>query len=154
MRPEDINPAQPTATVFAQGLLFLEDNPEATWVDLVEKEVMPASALLSPERVLSFPVDASRTDLVAEFRRSPLGPYSPDLRTLLWTLRSATPHGRYLLYDDRHGRHLVIRLSGTIRPAHEVVYECSNPEDAEWAVFALRWNDQTGGQLPLRREAG
>jgi hypothetical protein len=148
-----VEPDAPSAEAFAKGLALLKSDPEATWMDLVERQVMPASALLSPEKVLSFTTDNARTDLVEQFRAAPLGPHGPELTVLLWTLRSATPNGRYVLGATDDGGWAVLRLVGGRRPRPETVRTCARLEEAEWAVFALRWNDQTDGDLPLDREA-
>jgi hypothetical protein len=114
---------------------------------------MASGALLAPEQILSLPIPDHRLDLVEEFRAAPLGPFSDELRQLLWLLRAQTPHGRYALRRLEDERWQVIRLLGRRRPTRKTVAVLETREDAEWAIFACRWNDQTGGALSLRREA-
>jgi hypothetical protein len=139
---------------FVRGARYLAEHPAATWVDLLNLGLMESEALLAPERILCFPVDDARQDLVSEFRRGPLGPHSPELSELLWILRSHTPSGRYVCREVPGGGWQVIRLGVECRPHWEPLpgADFQSREDAEWAMFALRWRDQTGQELPLHRE--
>jgi hypothetical protein len=137
---------------FVRSFEFLVEHADATWFDLVEEGLIAEGALLAPEQILAFPVDASRTDLVAEFRRAPLGPHSAELRQLLWLLRCQTPGGRYVLVRSGDASYRVARLDAGRRPGWRLVddAEYTSLEEAEWAVFALRWRDHTGERLPER----
>jgi hypothetical protein len=132
---------------------FLTSDADATWFDLVEQGLMGSGVLLQPELLLDFDVDGSRTDLVEEFERRPLGPYSDDLQLLLWRLRARPGNARYALRRHGSGGWQIVRLVGKRRPTVEVVDDTvlETAEDCEWAVFALRWRDRTGRELPLRR---
>jgi len=134
---------------------FLVDNEEATWFDLIDEGLMDRGSLLEPEHVLASPVDPSRSDLVDEFRKAPLGPYSSELQLLLWRLRAQVPAGRrYVLRQSASGRWQVAGLPLGRRPKWELLggEEYDTREDCEWAIFALRWRDHTGELLPLRRD--
>jgi hypothetical protein len=146
---------QPAVTPesFAESARYLAEHPSATSDDLLELGLMSSGALLVPERILCNPVDADRLDLVEEFRSNPLGPYSEELRQLLWHLRAQTPLGRYVLKRVGEGRWRVLHLIGIRRPRGELVPGPTQEtlEDAEWAIFALRWRDHTGCTLPSSR---
>src|ERR1700761_9402644 len=85
-------------------IAFLAEHDDATWFDLIERGMMSAGSLLEPEHILSAPVDPQRPDLIEEFRRSPLGPYSHELQLLIWRLRAQSPKGRYVLRQTAIGR--------------------------------------------------
>lgn len=131
---------------------YLGEHPDATAIDLADEGLAPQS-LLAPERLLRNPVDPARMDLVAEFRRSPLGPHSEELVHLLWNLRAQTPNGRYVLERVGRDRWRALHLIGGRRPRREQVPEppYETREDAEWAIFRLRWRDHTGIALPIGR---
>jgi hypothetical protein len=139
---------------FEQSARHLREHPAATWVELLDLGLLESEVLLAPERVLNFPVDGSRRDLVEEFRRRPLGPHGVDLTQLLWQMRSQTPHGRYVARELAGGGWQVIRLTVGRRPRWEPVPEAKydSREELEWGIFALRWRDQTGQELPLAWE--
>ena len=145
-----------SAGSFAECVRYLAENPSATSADLVELGLMPEEAQLGPERNLCDPVDADRLDLVDEFRCNPLGPHSEELRQLLWHVRAQTPAGRYVLKRVGKARWQVLHLMGKRRPRAELVPGPvhQSREDAEWAIFALRWRDLTGCVLPSERVAG
>lgn len=134
---------------------MLEQEPDATWLDLIDVGLLDSGSLIYPERVLPPTVDSSRLDLVDEFKRTPLGPHSSELQQLTWILRSQCPNGRYVLTTD-HGNPPLYRVArlerGRGRPL-EYVHgaEFGTVEEAEWATFALRWRDHTGQALPLQR---
>jgi hypothetical protein len=136
------------------SLAFLAEHEDATWLDLIEQGLIGEGSLLEPEHVLSAPVDPTRADLVDEFRRSPLGPFSHELQLLVWQLRAQAPRGRYALREAGAGCWQPVRLSPGRRPSWEpaAVEEFHSEDDCEWALFALRWRDHTGQELPLRRE--
>jgi hypothetical protein len=97
-----------------------------------------------------FPVDATRTDLVEEFRRSPKGPHGRDLQMLLHRMRWESPGGRYVLVAIEPGRRWMLgRLPGArnvpIELFHNRTYE--SPAAAEWDIFKLRWEALTGQRI-------
>jgi hypothetical protein len=131
---------------------YLAEHPEATAIDLAELGLSP-DTLLAPERILCDLVDTDRLDLVEEFRRSPLGPHSEELTLLLWHLRAQVPLGRYVLECVGENRWRLLHLIGRRRPRGELVpgSERETIEDAEWAIFRLRWLDHGGCELPPER---
>jgi hypothetical protein len=138
----------------AESARYLAEHEEATAFDLEELGLAPNS-LLAPELILQEPIDGDRLDLVEEFRVKPLGPHGEELRRLLWNLRAQTPAGRYVLSRMESGGWRALHLiGGRRRPRAEIVPEpeYESFEDAEWAIFRLRWRDHTGQALPVQRE--
>ncbi len=100
-----------------------------------------------------FPVDASRLDLVDEFRRDPRGRHSDALQKLLHRMRWSGDQGetgRYVLVVLEPGRRWALgRLPRTRGVPIELLPNrvfTSLPE-AEWEVFKLRWQALTGQTL-------
>lgn len=96
-------------------------------------------------------VDPKRLDLAAEFMANPIGPHSAELQQILWLFRGAPPAGKHVLVclepyrkwtlaqmDGRPGRPLKRHPTQVFRSL----------EDAERAVFRLRWKQHTGQTLP------
>lgn len=95
-------------------------------------------------------IDASRTDLVEEFRRDVFGHHSGDLETLLNTMRSGFIHGKYFLLMTRpHSEWTLARFSETDPLTWQVVEDrrFGSIETAEWEVFRERWR-HIFGRLP------
>ena len=92
-------------------------------------------------------IDASRTDLVREFRERPFGPYSPDLQHVLNRMRWSPLAGRHVLVTRvPHQEWVLATLTGR-RGDGPVVDESRvfhSLAEAEWAVFRLRWETLTG----------
>jgi len=96
------------------------------------------------------PIDASRKDLVEEFRAHPIGRASGDLRRLLNTLRSHPELPPYVLVCMRPHREwrLAVKEPGRgtgVRLLEGPIFH--DPLEAEWAVFKLRWQALTGEAL-------
>ena len=96
-------------------------------------------------------IDPKRLDLAAEFMARPIGPHSPELQHLLWLLRGAPPAGKHVLVcvepyrkwmlaqmDGRPGKPLKLHRKQVFRSL----------DDAERAIFRLRWKHYTGHSLP------
>ncbi|MFO1037097.1 MAG: hypothetical protein U1E45_09660 [Geminicoccaceae bacterium] len=88
--------------------------------------------------------------LVDEFRRQPYGGrYSPDLQRILNLMRSAPMEGKYILLCTRpFAEWKLARHHGRKKPIevfHDQVFH--SREEAEWAVFRLRWKELTGDDL-------
>ena len=97
-----------------------------------------------------YKVDPSRKDLVEEFRRTPVGHHSADLLMLLNFLRAAPLEGKHVLVCTKPHREWVLaQLSGgrgsPVRLLADQMF--TSIEDAEWAVFKLRWKQHTGEDL-------
>lgn len=105
----------------------------------------------SDPNAMRYVIDPARLDLVAEFRASPLGEHSPELRKLLARMRWGRPEGRLVLIVLEPGR--AWRLSripqrrGDPMPfVDDRVF--TSLAAAEWHVFKLRWQEMTGTVLP------
>ncbi len=96
-------------------------------------------------------IDPTRLDLVAEFRKSPLGVHSPQLRAMLAKMRWSRPEGRLVLIVLEAGK--AWRLAriperrGDPMPFVDGRIFTSLAE-AEWHVFKIRWQAMTGVTLP------
>lgn len=102
-----------------------------------------------------WPIDATRLDLVEEFRRAPRGPHGEELQKLLhrmrWAGDSVTDGGRYVLIVKTPGTEWVLgRLPRERGKAIEVMGNrvFTSIAEAEWKVFKLRWEALTGATLP------
>jgi branched-chain amino acid transport system permease protein len=86
---------------------------------------------------------------VDEFRKCPVGPHSPQLRRVLNTLRGGPLAGRYVLVCTKPYREWVLaRHPGARGKPFEILEQrFSSREEAEWAVFRLRWKEDTGQDL-------
>jgi hypothetical protein len=99
-----------------------------------------------------WPVDPDRLDLAREFRACIRGPHSEDLRRLLYRMRTGPLAGKYVLLVIEPYRQWAIGRLGAMRgaPIERVDNRVFTAlDDAEWAVFALRWRDLTGRELSL-----
>lgn len=87
---------------------------------------------------------------VDEFRKRPIGPHSPQLQRVLNTLRGGALAGRYVLICTKPYREWVLaQHPGRRGKRFEILDEhrFSSREEAEWAVFRLRWKEHTGQDL-------
>src|SRR5215469_15715926 len=100
---------------------------------------------------MTFRVDPSRTDLAREFKANIYGRHSGDLQRILNLFRSEPEDDRYVLIrEGRHGPWALARYDP--RPAqlpHRLGPVYASWEEAEWAVFKLRWKKHTGQELTL-----
>ena len=90
--------------------------------------------------------------LAEEFRRAPAGPHSPELQRLLNVFRGPPLAGRYVLVcSEPHREWRLARLTGEAQAAVEILEDAvfTDPDEAEWAVFKLRWKAHTGEDLAL-----
>lgn len=92
-----------------------------------------------------------RRELADEFRQNIFGPHSRDLRAMLTRLRSEQPdEGNYVLICLEPFRKWALAKKSTERRApFELVagVEFTSAAEAEWAVFKLLWQSQTGETL-------
>jgi hypothetical protein len=84
--------------------------------------------------------------LAQEFRRNPYGRHSADLQRILNRMRSAPFAGRHILVQERKGMpYRLARLGATpADPIDDTGDTFVTLEEAEWAVFKLRWRDLFG----------
>lgn len=96
-------------------------------------------------------VDSHRTDLAIEFKRKPLGLHSPDLHAVLITMRRMPIQGKHILVATVPHREwrLAIMEGKPLRPRLLDVPSFTDPTDAEWHVFKLRWQALTGEALDV-----
>ena len=98
--------------------------------------------------------DPGRRDLAREFRDRPFGEHSPDLQYLLNLMRSTAPGGWHVLVMTRpHAQWTLARMveQPDGRPALPLLTNTTfdSLEEAEWAVFKLRWEALAGAPLDL-----
>ena len=97
-------------------------------------------------------IDPDRVSLAREFKSNPWGPHSAELQRILNVMRAAPVAGKHvILMDGPYARWTVARLTGVRGEPAEIIDGRSfdNPEDAEWAVFKLRWEEHTKQPLNL-----
>lgn len=88
----------------------------------------------------------------AEFKAKPFGYHSPGLQRVLNALRGGTKAGKYVLVVREPFRRWVLgRLPAARGMAVEILEgrEFTNLDEAEWAVFKLRWKAHTSRDLEL-----
>jgi hypothetical protein len=88
----------------------------------------------------------------AEFKNKPFGYHSPGLQRVLNAMRGGPKAGKYVLVVREPFRRWVLgRLPATRGVPVEILQgqEFTGLEDAEWAVFKLRWKAHTGWDLEL-----
>lgn len=98
-----------------------------------------------------YQIDPDRIDLAEEFRADPFGKHSPELQLLLNRMRKGTARGRYALTTTADGTYTLVQLSGVrgVPPKRLEELRFSDPAEAEWAAFQLRWQALTGTRLNL-----
>ena len=96
-------------------------------------------------------IDATRRDLVEAFMNNPRGPHSPELQRLVNKLRfEPTMKDKYVVVCTKpHAEWTLAQLPGErgkpIRMHEGTVF--TNLDDAERAIFKLRWEAHTGESL-------
>ena len=91
-------------------------------------------------------------EYVAEFKAQPFGYHSPGLQRVLNTMRCGTKAGKYVLVVREPFKRWVLgRLPAVRGRPVEIMQgrEFTSLEDAEWAIFELRWKALTGRDLEL-----
>ncbi|MCO5161787.1 MAG: hypothetical protein M9939_11660 [Mesorhizobium sp.] len=102
-----------------------------------------------------YPIDPARLDLIEEFRRKPKGPHSAELLKVVHRMRWSGEGGRLGVTPVDPGRvWMLVELpavrGGPIRRLPD--YTFTSLEDAEWAVFKIRWEAITGCKIPSNLE--
>ncbi len=88
----------------------------------------------------------------AEFKAQPIGYHSPGLQRVLNVLRGGPKAGKYVLVVRKpFERWMLGRLPAERGAPVEILesQEFTDLDEAEWAVFKLRWKAQTGRALDL-----
>jgi hypothetical protein len=100
---------------------------------------------------MAYRIDPRRDrEVVDEFRQNPIGRHSPNLQRVLNALRGGPLKGKYVLVCTRpHQEWVLGRHPGERGKPVELLREHSfaSKEEAEWAVFRLRWKEHTGEEL-------
>ncbi len=103
-----------------------------------------------PEGAGTSRIDPEQLGPVREFLRNPIGHHSPELDAILSHLRGGPVAGKYCLICTRpHQEWVIGRLAGQ-RNAPPIIEDnraFRSIEDAERAIFRLRWLAQTGVAL-------
>lgn len=99
-----------------------------------------------------YPIDPSRTDLAREFMANPMGPHSAALQRIVTRMRDTEAAGRYVLvtripYQEWGLGQLSGRRGADVTLLEDQVF--TSLEDAERAVFKMRWEQITGEPLAL-----
>ena len=96
-------------------------------------------------------IDPERRDLVEAFLENPSGPHSPELQRLVNALRfEKSMTGKYVAVETkRHEEWTLAQLpAARYTPLilhHDQIF--ASLEDAERAIFRLRWEAATGQRL-------
>ena len=94
-----------------------------------------------------YEIDPTRTDLVAEFRKNPGGPYSPELTLVVNRLRLMPLADRHILVCTRRGREWILAKLSTQRGARLELYKdqvFNDYDEGAREVFRKRWKAVTG----------
>ena len=97
-----------------------------------------------------YKVDPDALHLAQEFKAKPVGKHSAELQKLLNLFRGEAQTDKYVLVCTRPfsewtlARHPGVRGQPVeLMPEHKF----TSREEAEWAVFRLRWKAHTGEEL-------
>ena len=100
---------------------------------------------------MTYKIDPRRDrEVVDEFRQNPIGHHSPNLQRVLNALRGGPLEGKYVLVCTKPFEEWVLaRHPGERGKPIEVLREhrFTSKEEAEWAVFRMRWKEHTGEDL-------
>jgi len=99
-----------------------------------------------------YEIDPERLDLAREFKARIYGRHSGELQRVLNRMRGGANAGRYVIICTKRHREWVLARMGSragdaIEPVPGRIFH--SEEEAEWAVFKLRWRELTGRELPI-----
>ena len=99
-----------------------------------------------------YAINPERIDLAQEFKATIYGRHSGELQRVLNRMRGGPNAGRYVIICTRRHREWALarmgqRAGDAIEPVPGHVFR--SEEEAEWAVFKLRWHELTGRELPI-----
>lgn len=95
-------------------------------------------------------IGGDKRRLAEEFMAKPIGHHSPDLQRLLITFRGAPAKGKYVLVCTKPYKEWTLaRQSGERGKRTKLIkgQVFRSVEDAERAVFRLRWKQHFGEEL-------
>ena len=94
-----------------------------------------------------YEIDPTRMDLVAEYRKNPGGPYSPELTLVVNRLRLMPMADRHILVCTRRGREWTLAKMPARRGSRLELYTdrvFHDYDEGAWEVFRMRWKAATG----------
>ena len=99
-----------------------------------------------------YAIDPESLDLAREFKSCIYGRHSGELQRVLNRMRGGPNAGRYVIVCTKRHREWALarmgqRAGDPLEPVPGPVFH--SDEEAEWAVFKLRWRDLTGRELPI-----
>jgi hypothetical protein len=99
-----------------------------------------------------YAIDPERLDLAREFKAQIYGRHSGELQRVLNRMRGGANAGRYVIICTKRHREWVLarmgpRAGDAIEPVPGRIFR--SEEEAEWAVFKLRWRELTGRELAI-----
>lgn len=96
-------------------------------------------------------IDPKRRDLVDAFNKNPRGPHSPELQRLVNALRfELDMKGKYVVVETKSNQEWTLaQLPGARYMPLIMHQDCvfTNLDDAERAIFRLRWEAATSKSL-------
>ena len=98
------------------------------------------------EKFISFPNDR---ELIAEFKRNPIGHHSPELQRLLNKFRGVPIKDKFCLLVIKPNRlWQLAKTSGVAgKQLQKLPKTFTSQSDAEWYIFRKRWKSLTGETL-------
>ncbi len=86
---------------------------------------------------------------VGDFRDRLLAKHGPELQRILNAMRDTPLEGRYVLVCTKPFREWRLARHGGRRRPIEILdgHVFASREEAEWAVFRIRWREITGEEL-------
>ena len=99
-----------------------------------------------------YTVDHRKQHLAEEFMHDPLGPHSPELQRVLMVFRGGPVEGKHVLVCTRPFREWTLARMTAVRGKPVKLLKdqvFTSLEDAERAVFRLRWKQYTGRTLAV-----
>ena len=99
-----------------------------------------------------YTVNHNKKHLAEEFMQDPLGPHSPELQRVLMVFRGGPVEGKHVLVCTKPYREWTLaQVTGVrgkpVKMLRDQVF--TSLEDAERAVFRMRWKKHTGRDLDV-----
>lgn len=99
-----------------------------------------------------YTVDHRKKHLAEEFIQNPLAPHSPELQRVLMVFRGGPVEGKHVLVCTKPYEEWTLAQVTGVRGRPVKLHEdqvFTSLEDAERAVFRLRWKQHTGRKLDV-----
>jgi hypothetical protein len=99
-----------------------------------------------------YAIDPERLDLAREFKAGIYGCHSDELQRVLNRMRGGVNAGRYVIVCTKRHREWALARMGQwagdlLEPVPGHLFR--SRQEAEWAVFRLRWRELTGRELAI-----